>query len=157
MDNINWGDLLFGFNGRINRAKYWLGILVCVVASIVASILGALLGSMIGTLLTGVVSLATLIISIAIGVKRLHDRDKSGWWLLLFLLAPSVLLGFGLMASVFGLAVGGSGTTGILMSLAGTAIAIWAFVELGCLRGTVGPNRYGPDPLGGNIAMAPRV
>jgi uncharacterized membrane protein YhaH (DUF805 family) len=61
------------------------------------------------------------------------------------------------MASVFGLAVGGSGTTGILMSLAGTAIAIWAFVELGCLRGTVGPNRYGPDPLGSNIAMAPRV
>jgi uncharacterized membrane protein YhaH (DUF805 family) len=157
MDNINWGDLLFGFNGRINRAKYWLGILVCVVASIVASILGALLGSTIGTLVTGVVSIATLIISIAIGIKRLHDRDKSGWWLLLFLLAPSVLLGFGLMASVFGLAVGGSGTTGVLMSLAGMAIAIWAFVELGCLRGTVGPNRYGPDPLGGNIAMAPRI
>jgi len=27
------------------------------------------------------------------------------------------------------------------------AISVWAFVELGCLRGTVGPNRYGPDPL----------
>lgn len=154
MDTINWGDLLFGFNGRINRAKYWMGILVCVVASIAASILGALLGSTIGTLVTGIVSIATLIISIAIGIKRLHDRNKSGWWLLLFLLAPSVLLGFGMAAGVLGIASGGSGTTGTLMSLAGIAIAIWAFVELGCLRGTVGPNRYGPDPLGGSVALA---
>lgn len=154
MDTINWGDLLFGFNGRINRAKYWMGILVCVVASIAASILGALLGSTIGTLVTGIVSIATLIISIAIGIKRLHDRNKSGWWLLLFLLAPSVLLGFGMAAGVLGIASGGSGTTGTLMSLAGIAIAIWAFVELGCLRGTVGPNQYGPDPLGGSVALA---
>jgi uncharacterized membrane protein YhaH (DUF805 family) len=36
---------------------------------------------------------------------------------------------------------------GFLLHLAGFAITVWAFVELGCLRGTVGPNRYGPDPL----------
>ena len=43
-----------------------------------------------------------------------------------------------------------------MLSLAAAAIAIWAFVELGCLRGTPGPNQYGPDPLG-NPALAPRV
>jgi uncharacterized membrane protein YhaH (DUF805 family) len=36
---------------------------------------------------------------------------------------------------------------GILLHLVSFAITIWAFVELGCLRGTIGPNRYGPDPL----------
>jgi uncharacterized membrane protein YhaH (DUF805 family) len=35
----------------------------------------------------------------------------------------------------------------MLFSLASLAISIWAFVELGCLRGTAGPNKYGPDPL----------
>jgi uncharacterized membrane protein YhaH (DUF805 family) len=32
-------------------------------------------------------------------------------------------------------------------------ISIWAFVVLACLRGTRGPNRYGPDPLAGNVGM----
>jgi uncharacterized membrane protein YhaH (DUF805 family) len=36
------------------------------------------------------------------------------------------------------------------------AIVIWAFVELGCLPGTSGPNQYGPDPLGGP-ALPPRL
>ena len=35
----------------------------------------------------------------------------------------------------------------MLISLIGLAISLWAFVELGCLRGTVGPNQYGPDPI----------
>jgi uncharacterized membrane protein YhaH (DUF805 family) len=39
---------------------------------------------------------------------------------------------------------------GFIILLAAAAIAIWGFVELGCLRGTPGPNRYGADPLGGN-------
>jgi uncharacterized membrane protein YhaH (DUF805 family) len=36
---------------------------------------------------------------------------------------------------------------GFILSLAAGIIAIWGFVELGCLRGTPGPNQYGPDPL----------
>jgi uncharacterized membrane protein YhaH (DUF805 family) len=36
---------------------------------------------------------------------------------------------------------------GFVLHLVGFAITVWAFVELGCLRGTVGPNQYGPDPL----------
>ena len=39
-----------------------------------------------------------------------------------------------------------------LVSLAGLAIVIWAFVELGCLRGTVGANQYGPDRLAAPLA-----
>lgn len=60
----------------------------------------------------------------AVMVKRLHDRDKSAWWLLLW---------WGVSA------IGGPFTFG-LVSL---AIGIWMFIELGCLAGTPGPNRYG--------------
>jgi uncharacterized membrane protein YhaH (DUF805 family) len=34
-----------------------------------------------------------------------------------------------------------------ILHLISFGITVWAFVELGCLRGTMGPNRYGPDPL----------
>ena len=77
--------------------------------------------------------------SLAVGVKRLHDRDKSGWWILLFWLGPSLLGGW----QSTGPNMGG----GLVLSLAAGVIAIWGFVELGCLRGTPGPNQYGPDPL----------
>ena len=84
--------------------------------------------------------------SLAVGVKRLHDRDKSGWWMLLFWLGPSVLGGWPTATPDL--------AGGFIFSLAAAAIAIWGFVELGCLPGTPGPNQYGPDPLG-HPALAP--
>jgi uncharacterized membrane protein YhaH (DUF805 family) len=87
---------------------------------------------------------------IAVAIKRLHDRDKSGWWLLLFYFAPVVLIGIGTLlgvASVLGESAGG-GILAMIFYVAGAVAGIWGFVELGCLRGTVGPNQYGPDPLG---------
>jgi uncharacterized membrane protein YhaH (DUF805 family) len=157
MGAINWGDLLFGFNGRINRAKYWIAIAVCIALSVIGTVLAAILGDTVGLLVNGIIAIATLVISIAAGIKRLHDRNKSGLWLLLFLLAPGILLSFGMIAGVASVAGGGGmtgGAVGMLISLIGTGLAIWAFVELGCLRGTVGPNQYGPDPLGSDLAMA---
>jgi uncharacterized membrane protein YhaH (DUF805 family) len=81
--------------------------------------------------------------SVHTGAKRLHDRDKSAWWLLPFYVAPAVLIGFGLDLSMnpFEASVETASVFGAF------ALAIWAFVELGCLRGTAGTNRYGPDPL----------
>ena len=72
----------------------------------------------------------------AVGIKRLHDRDKSGWWLAAFYLVPPLLDGVGR-------------TTGLsaIFGLASIAVSIWAIVELGFLRGATGPNQYGPDPL----------
>jgi uncharacterized membrane protein YhaH (DUF805 family) len=77
-----------------------------------------------------------IISGVMIGIKRLHDRDKSGWWLLVFFLLPAVLSGLG---TTIGFA--------ILFSLASLAVSIWGVVELGFLRGSAGPNQYGPDPL----------
>src|SRR3954470_19329393 len=124
MGAINWGDLLFGFNGRINRAKYWIVIVAGTVLSIIGSVLAAILGDTVGLLVNGIIAIATLVISIAAGIKRLHDRNKSGWWLLLFLIAPGVLLSFGLLAGVVGMVSdsGSGGTLGMLLSLIGAGL-----------------------------------
>jgi uncharacterized membrane protein YhaH (DUF805 family) len=146
---MNWGHLLFSYQGRINRAKYWLAILVYVVVSIVAAIIGFAIGADAANLLSSLVSLATFISGILVGIKRLHDRDKSGWWMLLFYIVPGVLFGIGTGIMIFGFVADSSGLGGAasIFFLAGLAIIVWAFIELGCLRGTVGPNQYGPDPL----------
>jgi len=70
--------------------------------------------------------------------KRLHDRDKSGWWLLAFCALPVALSYINDVES-----------TGLpqLFQLAKLVFSIWGFVELGCLQGTAGPNRFGPSPL----------
>jgi uncharacterized membrane protein YhaH (DUF805 family) len=143
MGNIDFMDLLFGFQGRINRAKYWIAVVIYLVGwIIIGGIAWALvfsisyiLGAIIGVLFL----IASVVSGIAVGIKRLHDRDKSGWWLLLFYLAPGILDGIG--RSI--------GDIGFVLSLVGLAISIWAIVELGFLRGTTGPNQYGPDPLEG--------
>jgi uncharacterized membrane protein YhaH (DUF805 family) len=147
---VDWGNLLFGVQGRINRAKFWLAVLVYFVVSVVVGVIGFASGSeTLAQTLSSLVSLVTFISGIFVGIKRLHDRDKSGWWLLIFYIVPGVLTGIGAVIAFFALAEesAGAGTIGFLFVAAGLAVLIWAFVELGCLRGTVGPNKYGPDPL----------
>ena len=76
-------------------------------------------------------------ISFALAAKRLHDCNKSAWWLLVFCLLPAILDRVGAVA----------GGIGIVFSLASFALTVWALIELGLLRGTSGLNDYGPDPL----------
>jgi uncharacterized membrane protein YhaH (DUF805 family) len=150
---MDWTTLLFSFQGRINRGKYWLAVLIYMVVwtVFIAAIFmwigklnldnlfsiagGALLFWLIGFILF----IAGTWSGLAVGVKRLHDRDKSGWWILLFYLAPSVL---GSIANT-----NEQPLVGFVLGLASFVISIWGLVELGFLRGTVGPNPYGPDPL----------
>jgi uncharacterized membrane protein YhaH (DUF805 family) len=147
---MNFGQLLFGFTGRINRGKYWLAALIYFILGLVMATIGYFAEEAPAfQILNAVVSIGVLISSIAVGIKRLHDRDKSGWWLLLFYLVPSLLFGIGAVVFFYGVdaeAAGGMIGGGIMYVL-GIAVLIWAFVELGCLRGTLGPNRFGPDPL----------
>lgn len=108
----------FSAQGRVSRKQWWLRLIVPVFAiSIVLGIIDAAIGmsdptSGIG-LLSGVWALIVLIPSILIYIKRFHDRNKSGWW---------VLIGF---VPIIG--------------------ALWLLIELGFLKGTPGPNRFGPQ------------
>jgi uncharacterized membrane protein YhaH (DUF805 family) len=152
---MDWRTLFFTFRGRINRAKYWLAILIFAIVWIVCAIAATtLVGGITAATRdasghVGVIVVAAFFIpfvvglwsSLAIATKRLHDRNRSGWWLLLFWLAPSVLNGIGQIVASNKVAVIG------LIALFSAAIAIWGFVEIACLKGTTGPNDYGPDPL----------
>ena len=84
--------------------------------------------------------------ALAIGIKRLHDRDRSGWWIVVFYFGPAVL------------AAAQNSSDGVLawlvLGLGAFAVSIWSLVELGFLRGTSGPNRFGPDPLKREVAIA---
>jgi len=78
------------FNGRARRAEFWWYTLaVMIVSAIVQSVDSVAFGQ--PGLLTGILSLALLIPGLAVGARRLHDTDRSGWWLLIGLIP---LVGF---------------------------------------------------------------
>ena len=121
---------LFAFEGRINRAKYWTFVALVLVfvlpaLSAVAGLRSALeqlsdpVTIRVLEMGTGIVTLSIVLplqVSIlAVGAKRWHDRNRSGWW--------------------------------VLIALVPVIGPLWTLVECGCLKGTEGENRYGPDPL----------
>ena len=83
MDNIDWKDLLLSFDGRINRAKFWIGIAaIWVVLWLLAIVAGAMNSSILWTIFV-LLSLLVIWPSLALSIKRWHDRGKSGWWILI--------------------------------------------------------------------------
>jgi uncharacterized membrane protein YhaH (DUF805 family) len=151
---MNVGYLLFGFQGRINRAKFWLAALIYFIVAGAATAVAFMFESFDWVTVAMVILLVVLISSVAVGVKRLHDRGKSGWWLAFFYLAPAALsaIGYHLLG---GSEADGGGIPAQLLGFAGLAINIWMLVELGCLRGTIGHNRYGADPVAPQPAPRP--
>jgi len=177
---------LFGFGGRINRAKMWLFFLVTLGWELVVGLV-AIFGlhwshylqalqdftqagrpfapapmpipdPVGGTAWYAVAAIVLLLVLyvvayFAVYVKRLHDRNKSAWWLILYALVPMVLNAFvwvsgsmhagwpvGLFAGPVGIARGAA-------YVVACVIGIWVFIELYFFRGTTGENRFGPDPL----------
>lgn len=132
---------MFGFRGRINRAKYWLALLIYFIALFALYVLVSLFFSfptyLLGLVLIFSVPMIPIIVSsIAVAIKRLHDRNKRGWWLLVFYFLPGVIGNIGPYTGV-----------DIMFQLGSLGLSIWTLVELGFLRGTSRRNPYGPDPL----------
>ena len=139
--NAGIARLWFGFGGRANRAKYWLvaAINVAIMAALTAV---AIVGDSPALWIVFIIVILVLMVSsVAVSIRRLHDRGKSGWWVLVFIFVPGLLQGIGSRL--------GDPVPMMILSVAGLAVSIWALVELGFLRGTQGDNAYGPDPLRG--------
>jgi uncharacterized membrane protein YhaH (DUF805 family) len=96
---MDWCWRLFSFRGRINRATY-CRMLFAYIMVVILGLIGIVAGQGEGLspgrliLLLGI-GIVVLISALAAGAKRLHDRDKSAWWLLLFHV-PGALLGIGI-------------------------------------------------------------
>jgi uncharacterized membrane protein YhaH (DUF805 family) len=72
-----------GFTGRARRSEYWFWYLATVIAYVVAAIIDNVIGI---SLFVIIVALAVIVPTIAVGVRRLHDTDKSGWFILIGLI-----------------------------------------------------------------------
>lgn len=72
------------FSGRARRREYWMFVLANFIVALVLGLIDTLIGW--GQILSGLYSLAVLIPSLAVCVRRLHDIGKSGWWLLICLI-----------------------------------------------------------------------
>jgi uncharacterized membrane protein YhaH (DUF805 family) len=134
---MDWMFLPFSryaeFSGRSCRAEYWmfalLQIILIAVFLLILGLSGALdpnnISNSTGGVMMGIFGLiylaAFLIPGLAVTVRRWHDLDQSGWFLLLFGVLGAIPI------------------VGILASLGNI---IWF-----CLRGTEGSNKYGDDPL----------
>jgi uncharacterized membrane protein YhaH (DUF805 family) len=131
--------------GRIPRWQYWIKyFLPAFLIALLLKLPETFGGNRFGWVYP-IFSLLIIWPSMAVLAKRIHDRNKPGW-LVWLLYGPSFLLGIlsGLATRYPSFWLDFSKT---MVSLLIALIVIWFFIEFGCLRGTVGPNKYGPDPV----------
>jgi uncharacterized membrane protein YhaH (DUF805 family) len=167
---------LFGLTGRFNRAKWWLSVVATLVIALVMWLiheplaLGAqpsqpspwdIVLSWMTDKVLFILFAIQLLIMFAAGTKRLHDLNRTAAWLVLFIGVPVlmiIILATYIVVAAVAIPAGQTFEKVDFMRFAGAAaivaaiwlaIEIWALIWLGCLGGTTGPNRYGPDPLEG--------
>ncbi|NGM51625.1 DUF805 domain-containing protein [Caulobacter sp. 602-2] len=136
---------IFAFSGRTSRLGYWrtqVGLALATAVVLTLTVLATQAGGWLGAV-PSLLFLPVLVAGLAVAVRRLHDRGKPAWWIAVFAAGPYALSGLasGLYAgdSVLILAAP-------LLALAALGLSVWAWVELGFLRGARGDNRYGAEP-----------
>lgn len=77
------------FSGRAPRSEFWYWTLFVFILSVIANILDAILGI---PAIGAIVSLGLLLPGISMGIRRLHDIDRTGWWMLLGLTGIGAIL-----------------------------------------------------------------
>ena len=184
---MDWASYLFRFQGRINRARAWLALLIIVGWMVLLAALTLAADNILGIparslrfdlndifgivdpltyrhavalLRTGAVPAGYVVpmvfhaigmaifiwVYAATSIKRLHDRDRSGWWLVPFFVVPGLYQQFAArLPHPF---------PAELLAWAVFVLYLWGFIELYFLKGTRWTNRFGPNPLGKQQARA---
>lgn len=143
------------FSGRAPRAEYWWYFLGTIIAYIVVMIVESIVG-LDGTVgpygpLSLILMLGLLVPGLAVTVRRLHDTNRSGWWILIAVV-PYFIVGVLAGAAIAGGSMAGLAGAGFLGLIAMVgAIVLLVFMVL---PGTKGDNRYGADPYGGASSPA---
>lgn len=154
--------LFTSFSGRINRAKWWLGLVIVSVLGIVLSIFvnpGAMQAmSDPDTVVNNIDLLKPTILQLAVGLvmtffimalvfKRLNDRNWPSWvgMLIAFIYVAVQIAQYVVLQNVTSLADYQSAS--VPFSIIGGILFVFLLIDNGMLKGTVGPNQYGEDPL----------
>ncbi len=141
----------FSVKGRLSRLGYWRWQLALLAVAIVGFV-GASVLTMNGARAFAAAAFALIalayVASIFIVVRRLHDRGRSAWWLIPFVILPLALHGGSawVQSTLYSeadprlpMAIGA-----VLLAL---LLNLWAFIEIGLLGGQKAANRYGPPPV----------
>lgn len=133
------------FSGRAQRSEYWwwylFNFLVVGGATIIdIAIFGV--GPDKVQPLSGILSLGFMLPNLAVTCRRLHDGNRSGWWMLLPLAGAIPFVVFAIIGSRTGTMVAPTVATIAVLAITFVLLLYWLIK-----RGTVGPNRFGPDPL----------
>jgi uncharacterized membrane protein YhaH (DUF805 family) len=174
---MDWTWYLFRFDGRINRALLWQALLIVALLAGLLGVIGQVIhlinaeGSLKLSIkldfdfgLDDLFKLvdpraypslesfdrATLILKafglslfswifLATAIKRLHDRGRRGWWIVPFFFVPGLYSQFSDLLP--------DSNWMLPFSLAASILWLWGFVEMFCVPGSAGDNRFGPDPL----------
>lgn len=153
---------IFPFRSRVGRQQFWImlgSFYVCagfLVFGLLAGVIEAAgLPPAVGYAIFGVVGAPFAFSAVTVAIGRLHDRDISGWWILLYYGIPATAIAlYFVMPSV---AVRGLISSNLSDTVTGIAPFVawpficWAIFALGCQRGTVGPNRFGPEVSWGRV------
>lgn len=173
---MDWTWYLFRFDGRINRALLWQALLIAALLAALLGVIGQVIhlinaeGALKLSLKLdfdfGLDDLFKLVdprayrslapvdrtnlilkafglslflwIYLATAIKRLHDRDRSGWWLVPFFFLPGLYNQFSDLLP--------NSTWMLPFWLVAAILWLWGFVEMFIVSGSVGDNRFGPDP-----------
>ncbi|THD48879.1 MAG: DUF805 domain-containing protein [Bradyrhizobium sp.] len=98
-------EFLFGASGRISRAKYWRSVLISVGTGLMAAVIlftAAGIAAPLFIIAVVVVLFPWLLWNVSFTTERLHDRDKSAWWLVTFYVVPGALGEFAKLISFAG-------------------------------------------------------
>lgn len=174
------------FSGRSRRMEYWMyalglailwvimiGVIVVIAATAAASatsstsdgtpntggVIGMVMGMGVAMIFFIIILLGLFIPTLAVQVRRLHDSDRSGWWVMLYW-GPYLLSILLSIAAIGALSAGGAEEASTMFGVLNLLLSLVSFVGwvvlivFSCLPGTPGPNRYGPDPLGGTADLS---
>jgi len=152
---MNLRDLLLSSQGRIPRSTYWYYTLAVAGINIPFILLGSMVSNpdilAVISCMTGILGLVLFYPGLMVAIKRCHDRNRSGWFLLVSYIPVGIwLVLYGIMfltVSYGSSSVGELYWTISCMMWISIIPTLWVFIELALLRGTEGPNKYGPDPL----------
>jgi uncharacterized membrane protein YhaH (DUF805 family) len=144
---MDYAWLLFSFRGRINRARFL--VVQLALLSLWFMVWVKLPLHFASQWEPWVLSIAMIWINAATTVKRLHDRNRRGWWAVaIFVVNRLSYVYYGLFfGSYFGVDISTAGQLLLVMVVVALSLLqTWVVIELFFMIGTDGPNRFGPDP-----------